>query len=279
MMELNTPPPSSQNPESDLSRQNPPAQPQAEPPLSTGPPPTLSQEAIFQHISTYPFHADQDYLIGLATILGHPETLPTQSELDANHDLVLSAQCFYFSRKANLPQPIDTEAYRAWLASQSQPIQTNGTSPTNSPPPRPHAPTPATAAAATTLDVQPHHQATSPQPASSAPQAATEATPPYPTSFADIVDLITQNKPIPGIEEIPDTVLDLGSSKRDTAVRRKKPWEKDDNEISEPELDPLAARRIADQNIDVESHRATGEGVVKILQPGAIPESGLIAND
>lgn len=285
-MELDTPPPSSQNPDSDLSRQIPPAQPQAgaEPSLSGPPLSTLPQEAIFQHLSTYPFHADQDYLIGLSTILGHPEVLPAQSELDANHDLVLQAQCFYFSRKASLPQPIDVEAYRTWLASRPQSAQTNGTSPKTFPPPRPHAPTPASAAAATTLSVQPHQQALSPQLVTSTTQNATtaEPTPPYPTSFADIVELITQNKPIPGIEEVPDTVLELGSSKRDTAVRRKKPWEKDEDDqtaSAEPELDPLAARHPVDQTTDVEGHQTTGEGVVKILQPGAIPESGLIANE
>ena len=73
------------------------------------------------------------------------------------------------------------------------------------------------------------------------PTAATstsaEQQPPYPSSFSEIVDLITQNKPIPGIEEVPDTVLELGSSKTDKTPRRKKPWEAD-NEI---DADNLAA--------------------------------------
>lgn len=286
IMELDTPPPSSQNPASDASRQIPPAQPQAE--LSNATFPPTSQETIFRSLSTYPFDSDRDYLAGLATILGHPETLPTQAELNTNHDLVLQAQCFYFTRRANLPQPIDVQAYSAWLSSQAEAqAQLTGITenaspqaqPPTSPPPRPHAPTPATAAAATTLSVQPHQQVPSPQPSQ---QPAAEPTPPYPTSFADIVELITQNKPIPGIEEIPDTVLELGSSKRDTAVRRKKPWEKDEDESTAetaPELDPLAERRLADQNVGVGSRAATGDGVVKILQPGAIPGSGLVADE
>lgn len=51
--------------------------------------------------------------------------------------------------------------------------------------------------------------------------------PPYPSSFAALVELITNNKPIPGIEQIPDTVLDPGSSLPDRTPQRRKPWEKD----------------------------------------------------
>ena len=53
------------------------------------------------------------------------------------------------------------------------------------------------------------------------------AEPAYPSSFAHIVELITTGQPIPGIQEIPDTVLtghDLASEK----PRRRKPWEKED---------------------------------------------------
>lgn len=56
---------------------------------------------------------------------------------------------------------------------------------------------------------------------------STNAEPAYPSSFAHIVELITTGKPIPGIQEIPDTVLtghDISSEK----PRRRKPWEKDD---------------------------------------------------
>ena len=51
--------------------------------------------------------------------------------------------------------------------------------------------------------------------------------PPYPTSFSSIVDLITRNQPIPGIEEIPDTVLEASLSPPNKTPWRRKPWEKD----------------------------------------------------
>ena len=50
--------------------------------------------------------------------------------------------------------------------------------------------------------------------------------PTYPTSFAHIVELITTGQPIPGIQEIPDTVLE-GHDISSERPRRRKPWEKD----------------------------------------------------
>lgn len=267
-MELNTPPPSSQNPDSELSRQPAGAQPLADPIA------TESQD-IYNQISVYPFHSDNDYLLGLAAIFGHPEQLPTEAELRENEDLVLQAQCFYFARKQGLTEGIDPGAYKEWLtlrASLWARSRSNGIEAgykVVSPVPRPHAPTPATAAAASTLSVQPNYQ-TEEFPTSSDAATSADPAPPYPTSFADIVDLITQNKPIPGIEHIPDTVLEAGSSKVDRTVRRRKPWEKDEDEQQS---------ELANETVDVESHKETGEGVLKILQAGAIPDSGLISKE
>ena len=50
---------------------------------------------------------------------------------------------------------------------------------------------------------------------------------PYPTSFAHIVELITSGKPIPGIKDIPGTILS-GQGTESKRERRKKPWESQD---------------------------------------------------
>lgn len=68
--------------------------------------------------------------------------------------------------------------------------------------------------------------------------ASTEASltlpePAYPSSFAHIVELITTGQPVPGIQQIPDTVLtghDIASEK----PRRRKPWE---NDIAAPAVE------------------------------------------
>ena len=59
-------------------------------------------------------------------------------------------------------------------------------------------------------------------PNSSTEAVAAEAR--YPTSFSQIVELITSGQPVPGIKDVPDTVL-LGQESPAVIVKRKKPWE------------------------------------------------------
>ncbi|KAJ5889719.1 hypothetical protein N7504_010529 [Penicillium tannophilum] len=107
------------------------------------------------------------------------------------------------SLKENLSPPIDFTAYKTWLIASS--------------PCEPHDPSGA---------------ADSSNAPDSERPADTEPT--YPSSFAHIVELITTGQPIPGIEQIPDTVLtghDISSEK----PRRRKPWEKDELEQTQNE--------------------------------------------
>ena len=52
---------------------------------------------------------------------------------------------------------------------------------------------------------------------------------PYPISFSQIVELITSGEPIPGIKEVPATVLD-GQTSQPTTAKRRKPWETGDGD-------------------------------------------------
>jgi hypothetical protein len=87
--------------------------------------------------------------------------------------------------------PVNFEAYQAWLQTQN-------------------------------------HTASEPQPTVSTemahPPSIGDAPPP--ASFAEICALIAEGKPIPGIKDIPDTILE-GQGTEAQAPRRKKPWEKD----------------------------------------------------
>jgi len=242
-----------------------------EPSTSTSEPLDPTTDSVYRSFSTYPFDADQEYQSGLAAILGHPETPATHEELRDKSALVLQAQCFYFSRKFNVPA-IDTSAYSSWVQSQSQ-------QPASQPPPQTGEPLSAVFPSTTEL--------------SSTTSSAAPAEPPYPTSFAHIVDLITRNIPVPGIEEIPDTILEPGTSKIDKTPRRKKPWEKDSDTDPGPAtplaLDPSAEGQTHEDthadagtktdNIDLNGHKETGQGVVNILKPNAVPDSGLLAKD
>ncbi len=67
---------------------------------------------------------------------------------------------------------------------------------------------------------------------------------PYPPNFSQIVDLITTGQPIPGIKDIPDTVL-AGQGTQPTTSKRKKPWEKDDvNGIGEENGEGVAIGHV-----------------------------------
>jgi Family of unknown function (DUF5572) len=162
-----------------------------------------STDSIYQALSTYAFPQDPDFQAGLSSLTSDPTLSPSQLQ-----ETIFQAQCFYFARKYNLP-PIDSEGYKTWLSVQGN-----------------------RQLSAPETDEHPTHIAAQPL-EQSAPTSSTNLPPkdadgpPYPASFESIVDLITRNQPIPGIEEIPDTVLDASLSAPNQTARRKKPWETD----------------------------------------------------
>lgn len=230
-----------------------------------------SENGVFAGLSLYPFDSDSEYLRGLSAILGHSSTPPSASEISQNADLVLQVKCFYFTRKHELP-PIDPSAYRTWL--QSRPSD-------------PAAPVLASAQASHLSSTAPQDESgvaadvsTSLEPKAGGP----DEPPPYPTSFAAIVDLITRNVPVPGIEEVPATVLEHGSTKIDHTPRRKKPWEAEAEPAETTSTETAGA--VENYSNDptkgddtINGYLTSGEGVVKILQPDAIPESDLFSKE
>lgn len=108
-----------------------------------------------------------------------------------------------FTRKNNLSPPLHPASYKAWLALNA------GAEESSDDPMR--------------LSRQ-------------AMESTLMQTPPqepmYPSSFAHIVELITTGQPIPGIQQIPDTVL-TGHDTSSQKPRRLKPWEKEQDQISE----------------------------------------------
>jgi Family of unknown function (DUF5572) len=212
-----------------------------------------------------------------------------------NDFLILQAQCFYFSRKHHLSTPIDPVAYQTWLDARASRLAGSrgvvGEGAVLS-----GADTAATASSdrggeggaecvlgsltSTSGDVV--GTRTDGEGDRAIDHVQPQEPPPYPTSFAAVVDLITRNIPVPGIEEIPTTVLERGSSKSDQASRRRKPWEKDEVDEGAKAEQRGSEGEVAgsDGGRDtVNGYLATGEGVVKILQPNAIADSGLIAKE
>ncbi|KAL3470405.1 hypothetical protein BJX99DRAFT_50697 [Aspergillus californicus] len=165
---------------------------------------------IFERLSAYPFALNREFAQGLAIIFGHPETPPSEEEICSNDDLVLKAKCYYFAREEKIASPVNVTAYKAWLDKRSIPDYLTG---------RPPVTNPGGAKLPTTsLQVSSKKQHSSP----------VSQEPAYPTSFAHIVDLITTGQPIPGIQNIPDTLL-INQGAPSVIPSRRKPWEKDES--------------------------------------------------
>ncbi|KAI4228393.1 MAG: hypothetical protein L6R36_001676 [Xanthoria steineri] len=162
--------------------------------------PPATETEVFQRIESYPFSTDPEFQSGLSTILS---SNPAQDpEL-----LTLRACCFYFSRKHHIS--VDFEAYKKWRSERSLPSAN-----VNRGGPVPETQTNGIAQETGKADESPLQK------------KPDESAAPYPSSFSQIVDLITKGEPIPGIREIPDTIL-VGQESSPATVKRKKPWEKD----------------------------------------------------
>ncbi|KAF2462444.1 hypothetical protein BDY21DRAFT_14710 [Lineolata rhizophorae] len=171
--------------------------------------PSAHSDDIYARLDQYPFASDEEFLAGLNAILS-ASTSPEQSA-----ELALRARCFYFQRKFNIP--VDYDLYKDWRQRNSAHASAIGvqngvsTLETSSSGGNHAAPTPTS------------EQATS---TAGGGGGGGDPSAPYPTSFAHIVELITTGQPVPGIKEIPSTVLE-GQGTQSTKPKRKKPWEKD----------------------------------------------------
>ncbi|KFY34943.1 hypothetical protein V494_06344 [Pseudogymnoascus sp. VKM F-4513 (FW-928)] len=158
-----------------------------------------NNEKLFEELDSYNWEKDAEFQAGLSAILG-PNPSPSQLR-----DLTIRARTFYYARKTN--QKIDFDAYKAHLASRS---------PDEFPAPKPS-------------DAGESSSST-PLPQAGGDAANADPNPTFPTSFADIVALINSGAPIPGIMDIPPTVL-TDKATQPAASRRKKPWETQEEPI------------------------------------------------
>ena len=118
------------------------------------------------------------------------------------------------NRKHNVP--VDFDAYIAWRAQQASQPFLNGYVPPQSA--CQSSPNNSLATSSTVVEGDL---------AGSTSSQTREPPAPYPTSFSQIVDLITTGQPIPGVKQVPDTLL-AGQESQPTTAKRKKPWEQGD---------------------------------------------------
>ena len=151
----------------------------------------LEKPYLYHQLDEYPWDSDQEFQGGLRAILGSVQD-PAQVE-----HLTLRAKCYYYARKAGTP--VDFDGYKQWVEVQRTGAPTNGL--------------------AKSHEIAPSEQAVDTTGIGGMADA------PKPASFAEICDMIAEGKPIPGIKEIPDTILE-GQASDTQAQKRRKPWEK-----------------------------------------------------
>jgi len=165
---------------------------------------SLDPSYLFHQLDSYPWDDDQEFQGGLRSITGSTED---QAQLE---HLTLRAKCFYYARKSGTK--VDFEGYKQWVEGGREDRQMNG------------------------LGSQPAMEAPAVQPVgvqSTSTGSGAMGDAPKPASFAEICDLIAEGKPIPGIKDIPDTVLE-GQSTASQATKRSKPWEKSGGSVDKP---------------------------------------------
>ncbi|KAK4505763.1 hypothetical protein PRZ48_003728 [Zasmidium cellare] len=164
--------------------------------------PELDNTILFHQLDSYPWDEDQEFQGGLRAILG------SVSDPEQVSHLTLRAKCYYYARKAGTN--VDFDGYKQWVEQQRGNGQTNET------------------------EVQANNtNDEAPAQTNSNSSGAIGGDAPKPASFAEIVELIAEGKPIPGIKEIPDTILE-GQASENQAEKRKKPWEKESGATESP---------------------------------------------
>ncbi|KAF5006119.1 hypothetical protein FDECE_7491 [Fusarium decemcellulare] len=176
-------------------------------------------DAIFTAFDTYPWTKDKMFMSGLYAILGEPGQQNPQASLV---DMAIHARIFYYTQRIGVS--IDFAAYKAWLASNPD------HQPPDVLPDEYHRRNEANASSSPVLDWQkaaPKADLYVDRKAAAA-QSGSEDQPNYPMGFAEMIKLLQEGKPVPGIRQIPNTIV------RDPSVKPvgaravpKKPWERD----------------------------------------------------
>jgi hypothetical protein len=177
------------------------------------------EDAIFGAFDAYPWKKDPAFMSGLQAILGDPKA---GTPLETLRDMAAHARIFYYSQR--IGTAIDFARYQAWHSQQ-----TSGEGPPDIIPKEYRE---AAVPASSPPPLLPWQQAAPKAELfvdkTAAAQPSSGGEPNYPMAFAEMLKLLQEGKPIPGIRQIPNTVARDPSVKPvGTRIAPKKPWEKD----------------------------------------------------
>lgn len=170
--------------------------------MATTTDPSLDSSHLYHQLDNYAWDDDQEFQGGLRAILAS-----TQDQAQLEH-LTLRAKCYYYARKSGTK--VDFDAYKRWVEGGRENGQSSRLAEAEQQP-------------TVAQPVQPPQQADS----------GAMGNAPRPATFAEICELIAEGKPIPGIKDIPDTILE-GQASESQATKRTKPWEKTGGEAQKP---------------------------------------------
>ncbi|GJN84904.1 hypothetical protein PLIIFM63780_008468 [Purpureocillium lilacinum] len=164
------------------------------------------QDSIFQAFDSYPWVKDKAFLAGLSAILGEPGSPNPQG--GSPTDIATHARVFYYAQRIGVQ--IDFAQYQQWLAHHPDHKPPQVVPPEYLPAQddagdkaagdASSAPTLSWQQAAPKADLYVDRSAAS----QASPGGAGE--PSYPMGFAEMLKLLQEGKPIPGIRQIPNTV-------------------------------------------------------------------------
>jgi len=194
------------------------------------------QQDVYIDFLNYDWDSFTEYRQGLDQILQN--YLHTLQESDANvreipladrQQLINQAQSFFYcNHTGNI---IELDSYMQWKAVNGDKYLKNknitevtDATPASAPAPAEQAPSPPPQSTAEAAPPQSTAEA-APNTPLSHHEPPLPSQPPYSSNYQELVELILSGKQVPGIKQIPDTVLPEQESKP-TAARRAKPWEK-----------------------------------------------------
>ncbi|KAK3320817.1 hypothetical protein B0T19DRAFT_403437 [Cercophora scortea] len=189
--------------------------------------------AVFKKFDAYPWSRDRPFLQGLVAMLG---PLPNGPERQTALGICLQARIWWYKSRLNIE--IDRSAYEAYLASSSS--SSSSADPPSSPDPDlltkieeiqrrmgVPAPAPGPPLPAWQLDAPKVDPTKKADDLVSHGGDASSQDAPYPAHFQAIIDAVTTGKPVPGVREIPNTVVrQPGIFPVGKMQAPQKPWEK-----------------------------------------------------
>jgi len=173
--------------------------------------PQMPLSIIYSKFDSYPFAADTEFNAGLQSILA---TAPGIEDEKVKSKVELQAKIYYFCRKFSVP-PFSIDDYQSWNSSPAGDSEAEAASRDIASSINPGA--------SGLIDALMGAGPSSKVAAEVAEGHEEEDGPPR-LSYAELIELIQSGAPIPGIKDIPDTVLE-GQGSAAEASKRRKPWE------------------------------------------------------